>query len=118
TGVQPRHANGMLVGIGATMGKEHVVHALGGALSNEPGGLGTRCCSMCRCDRGNRGSLLLNCRNHFGVLMSNIDVDHLRREITVAFPFGIPHVGAFSFDNVEWVQPVLCGPRVEHMFSV
>ena len=63
-----------------------------------------------RGDRAYATGLLLNCRNQFGVLMSDVDVDELAREVKIFFTRLIPEVTALSLGDNDRANQALSRP--------
>ena len=83
-GVQPRHADGVLVGVGAAVGEEDVVEVAGGVRGDQPGGLGAGAVGERRGDGAEVGGLLLDRRDDARVLVAEVGEDQLRAEVEVA----------------------------------
>ena len=94
-GIEPRHTDGVLVGIGAGVGEEHFAKAFRRQLDNplrrfaagEVGGGGR--------DGHQLFQLGFHRRQHARMLIANVDVDQLAAEIQVSIAFVIPQLAAF-----------------------
>ena len=83
-GVQPRHAYGVLVGVGAAVGEEDVVEVAGGVARDQPGGLGAGAVGDGGRDRAEVRGLLLDRRDDARVLVAEVGEDQLGAEVEVA----------------------------------
>ena len=66
-----------------------------------------------RADRAEPVGLLLDRRDDLRVLVTDVDVDELGREVEVALPVVVPEVPALGTRDRDRVDRVLGGPRVE-----
>ena len=101
-GVQPRHADRVLVGVGAAVGEEDLVHAVGREVDDALRGLAARRVGVLRRDRSQRGRLVLDRLDDLRVLVADVDVHELAREVEVLLAIEIPEVTTFSPCNRKW----------------
>ena len=117
-GVQPRHADRVLVGLRAAVGEEHHVEIAGRTLGDEP----RRLAADVDRERGRHGAeprrLLLDRGDHPRVLVAEVEVDELRREVEVPVAVGIPEVRTLAAGNRNRIDHLLGGPRVEDVGAV
>ena len=71
-GVQSRHPNRMLDGVGTGVGEEHAIEIAGCPFGDQAGCLGAGRVGVLRCDRAEFRSLFGNGRNDFRMLMADI----------------------------------------------
>src|SRR3954453_11705495 len=69
-------------------------------------------------DRGQPAGLRLDGRDHLGVLVPDVDVDELAREVEEPPPVVVPDVRALAPRDYHRVERYLCGPGVEHVGTV
>jgi len=91
-GVQSGHPYGVFDGVGATIGEEHSVEITWCPFGDQPCGLRTGGVDVCGCDGAQFGCLFGNGGNDFRVLMADVGVDHLRREVQQLVAVTIPDV--------------------------
>jgi hypothetical protein len=116
--VGPGHPDGVLVGLGATVGEEHAVEPLGGVGGDEAGGLVAGLVGEGRGHGAEPLRLLDDGRDHLGVLVAEVEVHQLRGEVEPAVPVVVPHLAAGPAGQRDGVDEALGGPRVEHVGPV
>ena len=85
-----------------------------GHLGEEPSQLGAPLVvAERRCDRAELAGLRLDRRDELGMLMADVDVDQLRREVEVALAVEVPDVAALGAGDRHGVDLVLHRPGVE-----
>ena len=93
--VEPGHAGGVLDGLRSCVGEKDLVHACGSELADQPGGLAATPRSACNGrDRAKSVRLRLDGRDDLRVLVADVGVDELTREVEVALAVVVPDVGA------------------------
>ncbi len=117
-GVQAGHPDRVLDGIGATVGEEHLVHARGGQLADQPGGLAAGGVRVLRGDGRQDAGLLLDRSDDLGVLVADVGVDQLAGEVQVPVAVVVPDPGARRAREGHRGQRRLCRPGVEDMRPV
>ncbi len=117
-GLQPRHAYGVLVGVGAAVGEEHLREAVGRDLADQLRGLGPLLVGHGRRDRAQPVGLLLDRGDHARVLVADVGEDQLRGEVEVAAVLVVPHVGAAGRGDHHRGDLGLGGPGVEDVLAV
>src|SRR5699024_12496900 len=93
-GVAAGHAGRVLDGLGAGVGEEHTVHAGGGDLGDQPGGLGASGVGVRRVDGRQFGGLVLDGLDHHGVLTADAGVDPPCGEVGVLVAVPVPPAAA------------------------
>ena len=69
-------------------------------------------------DRAHPRRLLLDRSHDLWVLVADVDVDELRREVEVAVPLVVPHVDALGTGDRHRLDARLGGPRVKYPGAV
>jgi hypothetical protein len=116
--VQARHAHGVLDGLGAAVGEEDVREALGRPVDDEASRLGAHVVGVLGRHRAQPRGLLLDRGDDAWVLVADVGVDELRREVEVAPAVVVPDVRAAAACYHHRRQLRLRGPRVEDMGTV
>ena len=116
--VQACHANCIFGCFGSTVGKEHHVQITRRTFGNQAGCFAARIVCMERRNGAQTLGLLLNGRNQFRMLMSDIDIDELTREVEVLLARLIPEVAALGLSDNDRADQALSRPRVEHMCAI
>ena len=90
-GVDARHAHGVLGRLGAAVGEEHHVE-VARARARPPAAASSArfVVGVLRRDRAEQVGLLLDRRDHLRVLVADVGVDELRREVEVALAVVVP----------------------------
>ena len=109
-GVQARHPDRVLVGVGATVGEEDGVEVSRGDLRDEPGGLATRVVGKARRDGAELGGLLLDRGDELGVLVADVEVDQLRGEVEITLAGVVGEVRPQGRGDRQRVDLGLRGP--------
>ncbi len=117
-GMQTRHAERVLVGVGTAVGEEDLVQLAGGALRDQSRGLGAGVVRVLGSDRAQRGGLGLDGCHHTRVLVTDVGVDQLRGEVQQAISVAVPDVRAARRDDRHRCDLGLGRPRMEHVRPV
>jgi hypothetical protein len=117
-GVQPGHAEGVLGRLGPAVGEEHLVEVARRPLGQHAGQLAAGRVGVARGDHAEHVGLRLDGGHHPRVLVADVHVHHLRREVEVATTVLVPHPAALGAGHHHGVERILRGPRVEDMGSV
>jgi hypothetical protein len=96
TGVEPGHAHGVLGRLGAAVGEEHHVQVAGRELGDESGGLAPVRVGEHRGDGAQPVRRLLDGGDEARVLVADVQVDELGREVQVAAALVVPEPRAFA----------------------
>ena len=118
SGVQPSHADGVLGGLGSAVGEEHHVEVAGREFGDETGRLAAGLVGVKWGDRAQLGRLLLDRGDKLRMLMADVDVDELRREVEVPVAGLVPEPTPVGPGDYERVERTLCRPGVEHVGPV
>ena len=118
TGVQTRHANGVLCGLGSAVGEEHHVQIPGSEFGDQSRGFAARIVGKCWCDGAQLGSLLLDRGDQLRVLVTDVQVDELAREVEELGAILGPEMAALGASDHDGVDERLRAPAVEHMLAV
>ena len=113
TGGQARHPDGVLGRLGPAVGEEHHVEVARGELGDEPGGLAALVVGMERGDGAQPLGLGLDGLDHLGVLVAEVGVHQLRREVEVAVAVLVPEPRTLGAGHDERVERALGRPGVE-----
>ena len=110
TGVQARHPDCVLVGIRTAVGEEDLVETLRGEVRDALGCFAAR--EVCRRRRDGRElvCLVLDGGDDGGMLVADIDVDQLAREIEVFVAVEVPDPGAEAAGDDQGLQRALGRP--------
>ena len=117
-GVQPRHPDRVLVGVGSPVGEEHLVEVTGRVARDQPGRLRPRRVGVLRGDRAQVRRLLLDRGHDPGVLVAQVREDELGREVQQPLTVLVPDVRALGLGDHHRVQRALGGPGVEDVLAV
>ena len=117
-GVAARHADGVLGGLGAAVGEEHLVEIARRQLGDQPGRLAARLVGVDRGDRAQLVGLLLDRRHELGVLVADVDVDELAGEVEPRATALVPEPRPEGAGDDDRVDQRLRRPRVEHVGAV
>ena len=117
-GVQTRHSDGVLGGLGATVGEEDHVQIAGSTLDNETSRLAARVVGVDRGDGAQAGGLFLNGRHQLGVLVTDVDVHQLTGEVEVTLAALVPEPTALGTGHHDGADEALGRPRMEHVGAV
>ncbi|CAB4885355.1 unannotated protein [freshwater metagenome] len=118
TRVNSRHADGVLGCLGAPVGEEHHIEVARGEFGDESRCLTTLGVGERRRDGAQLGGLVLDGLHEFGVLVADVHVDELTREVEVTLAVLVPHPRALGSGNDDGVDESLCRPRMEHVGAV
>ena len=113
-----RHAHRVLVGVGPAVGEEHLVEVAGRHLGDAPGELAAHVVRHRRLDRREATRLLLDRGDEVGVLVPEVQVHELRREVEVGVAGVVPERRALARRDGQRVDERLRAPRVEHVRAV
>ena len=113
-----RHAHGVLVGVGAAVREEHLVEVAGRHLGDAAGELAAHVVRHRGLDGGEAPRLLLDRRDEVGVLVPEVEVHELRREVEVRVARVVPERRALARRDGQRVDERLRAPRVEHVRAV
>ncbi len=117
-GVQARQPDGVLVGVRAAVGEEHLVHTVRRQRRDPLGRLAASQIRGGRSDgRQARGLVGDRGRDH-RMLVADVHIDHLAGEIQVLPARVVPHPAAAPAREHHRVQRGLRRPGVEHMAAV
>ena len=97
--VKPGHTHRVFYGLGSTIGEKHVVKSIRCVTTDEPSCLTTHVVGVLGGNRAESISLVFDGRDHARVLVANVGVDELRREIEKAVAVVVIDVGALSSRN-------------------
>ena len=111
-------ADGVLVGLGAAVGEEDPVEALGRVGGDEPGRLVAGLVGEGRRDGAEPLGLLDDGGDHLRVLVAEVQVHQLRREVEPAVALVVPELAPGAAGERERVDQVLGRPGVEDVGSV
>ena len=117
-GVVARHAHGVLVRLGAAAREEHLVEVARGALGDQAGRLGADVVGERRCHRAELLGLTHDGVDQPRVLVAQVQVHQLRREVQVVVALVVPERGARPACDGHRRDEPLGGPRVEHVGTV
>ena len=112
-GGEPRELDRVLVRLRPRVREERHAEVARRDLLEQPSEAGTRLRRHRRPDRAQLVGLLLDRRDDLRVLVPDVDVDELRREVEVARSFVVPEVATLRAGDRDRVDRVLCRPRVE-----
>ena len=118
SGDQARHPDGVLVGVGAAIGEEHLVEALGRAVEDQLGCLGPSLIGVRRSDGRQLLHLLDDAGDDLGVLVPEVGEDELAGEVEVALAVVVPDGAALTAGDGERGKRALGRPGVEDPGSV
>ena len=110
-----RHAHRVLVGVGTAVREEHLVEVAGRHLGDAPGELAAHVAGHRGLDRREAARLLLDRRDEVGVLVPEVQVHELRREVEVRVARVVPERRALADGDGQRVDEGLRAPRVEHV---
>ena len=116
--VDAGHADRVLDGVGPAIGEEHLVHVLCDQAGDELGGLAAGSVRVLRCDGRERRSLVLDRLDDLRMLVADVHIDELRREVEELIAVVIPEVAALGGGNDHRVQGALGTPGVEDVRAV
>ena len=116
--VDTGHADRILDGVGPAIGEEHLVHVLGHQAGDELGCLAARSVRVLRCDGRQLRGLVLDRLDDLRMLVADVHVDELRREVEELIAVVIPEVAALGGGNDHRVQGALGTPGVEDVRAV
>ena len=117
-GVQARHPDRVLVRVGAAVGEEHLVEARRRVVDDAPGGLAAGEVHGRRRDGGEQLGLLAD-RLHDGrMLVADVDVHELAREVEVLASGVVPDAASAAAGDHQRRQLRLRRPGVEHVVAV
>ena len=105
----------VLVGLGAAVREERDGEIARRHLGQQPAELGARLARHRRADRAQLVGLILDRLDDLRVLVADVDVDELRREVEVALAVVVPEMPALGTGNGDRVDRVLHRPRVENV---
>lgn len=108
----------MLVGIGSPVREEHVIEVARGAFGDESGCLGASVVDVLRRDRAQLAGLPLDGGDDGRVLVADIRVDQLRRQVEQLSALTVPDVGPGGIDDRHRLERPLCLPGVEDVRTV
>ena len=117
-GVQAGHPHRVLDGVGAAVGEEHLVQITGGALGDQPGGLGARGVGVLRRDGAQLGGLLGDGRDDLRMLVADVGEHQLPGEVQQLGALTVPDVGALGGDDRHRLDLGLRRPGVEDVLAV
>ena len=117
-GEDARHPDGVLDRVGAAVGEEDLVQIPWGNLCDAAAELAANIVGEGRCDRREATSLLLDSRNEVRMLVAQVEVDQLTREVEVGVALVVPERGAFAPRDRQWIDQRLRAPRVEHVAAI
>ena len=117
-GVEPGHADGMLIGIRTAVGEEDLIQLPGGPLRDQAGCLGAGVIDVARGDGAQFRCLGRDCGYDGGVLVADVCVDQLGREVQILVALTVPDVGSLGRGDHHGVQEVLGGPGMEDVLAV
>ena len=112
-GVGTGHAQGVLVGLGATVGEEHPVEPVRGVGRDQSRRFVAGLVGERRRHRAQPFRLLDDGGDHLGVLVTEVEVHELRREVEPAVAVVVPHLATGPAGEGHRVDQVLCRPGVE-----
>ena len=115
---QARHAHGVLIGIRPAVREEHLREAVGRDLADEPGEFAAGGVRHRGLDRREPPRLLLDRRDEIGVLVAEVEVHQLRREVEVAVAGVVPEGRAGPARDRQGIDEGLRAPRVEDVPAV
>ena len=118
SGDQARHPDGVLVGVGAAIGEEHLVEALGRAVEDQLGCPGPSLIGVRRSDGRQLLHLLDDAGDDLGVLVPEVGEDELAGEVEVALAVVVPDGAALTAGDGERGKRALGRPGVEDPGSV
>ena len=118
TGVQARHAHGVLVGIGPGVGEEHLGESGRRAGEDALGGFATHQVGGGRGDGHQAAGLFLDGGDHLRVLVADIGVDQLAAEVEVAFAVVVPQRAALAAGNHQRVEGALGRPGMKDVLAI
>ena len=95
-GVQARHAHRVLDRFGPTVGEEDLGGAVKGVIQNQLGGAIARLVAVLGRDRAQHARLLLDGAHHRGVLVADVGVDQLGREVQIGGVVNVSDVDALA----------------------
>ncbi len=117
-GVEPRHAGGVLDRLGAVAGEKDLAHPLRGELGDQAGSLVPRPVGVQRAHGAEQVGLGLDGRHDLGVLVADVGIHELGREVQVALARVVGEVGALRPGDQHRLDDGLGRPRVEHVPAV
>ena len=112
-GVQPCELDRVLVRLGSRVREEGHAEIARSDLREQAPEARSRLVRHRRPDRAELVRLLLDRRDDLRMLVTDVDVDELRREIEVALAVVVPEVAALGSRDRDRVDRVLHRPRVE-----
>ena len=117
-GVQTGHPHGVLHGVGAGVGEEHMVQIAGRALGDQPRGLRPGGVHVLRGDRAQLGGLLGDRGDDLRMLVADVGEDQLPGEVQQPVALAVPDVGPFRRQHRHRRDLGLRRPRVEDVRPV
>ena len=117
-GVQARHADGVLVGVRAAVGEEHLGEPAGRLVDDALGRLAAREVRGRRPDRREGARLLLDRLHDGGMLVPDVDVDELAREVQHPVAGVVPDRRARPAGDHGKIEVRLRQPGVEHELAI
>ena len=108
----------VLVGVGAAIGEEHLVEALGRAVEDQLGCLGPSLMACAGADGRQPLHLLDDAGDDLGVLVPEVGEDELAGEVEVALAVVVPDGAALTAGDGERGKRALGRPGVEDPGSV
>jgi len=116
--VEPSHPHGVLDGLGATIGEEHVAEALRGLVDDQRGCLAAYVIGVLGGNRAQPFRLGLDGGDDLGMLVTDVGVHQLARDVEVAVAVVVNHPTPLGPGDGQGVQCRLGGPGVEDMATV
>ena len=116
--VHARHAQRVLVRLRSAVGEEHLVEIARCELGDEPGCLAACVVGEGGRDRAQAGGLFLDRGDHFRVLVTEVEVDELAREVEVAVAFVVGEIAAQRAGDRQRIDDRLGRPGVKHVPAV
>jgi hypothetical protein len=116
--VEPGHPGGILRGLRAAVGEEHLVQITRRELGDEPGRLPALVVGHERSDGAEPIGLFLDRRDQLRMLVPDVQVHQLGREVEVAPALVVPEPRTLAAGYGQRIDQALSGPRVKDVGAV
>ena len=118
SGVNARHAHRVLGCLGSAVREEDHVQVTWGHFADEACCLAAGVVGVDRRDGAQTVGLFFDRRHELRVLMADVDIHQLAREVEIPTPGIVPEPGSLAARDDDWVDQTLCRPRMKDVFAI